>query len=191
MAILLIKRADNPVPESPGKWRAGEVVAVVESDHVFGAKETVQAGHFLHLEVSDKTKAEVDSYTQSWRHNPTTQQISATGDDRRIEVTSDMVAVGGANAFTQVEVEALMTDIGGTYVSHTNSSFQFDITATLEERDEIIQQINEAVRNMQHKRTRWYVPQASRTFIEGQGGFYSNTAANINSGGHLRDGLLD
>lgn len=39
MAILLVKVNDNNVPDSPGKWRAKEVVAVFESDHVFNVSD--------------------------------------------------------------------------------------------------------------------------------------------------------
>lgn len=189
MPILLCKTADNPVPESPGKWRAGEIVAAVADDHVFGAQEVPEAGKFYHITVTDKTLEQVQSYLQSWSHDPTTQQISATGDDRRIEVTSTVVSASGGNAFTQAGVEDLMTDIGGTYVSHTNTSFQFDITATIEERDEIIAAINGAVRNMQYRRRRWYVTAAGRTFLAGNSGVVSGTAVQV--GAYLRDGLLD
>jgi hypothetical protein len=44
MAILLVKQNDNPVPESPGKWRQGEIVGVFADDHVFGGAEVPGGG---------------------------------------------------------------------------------------------------------------------------------------------------
>jgi hypothetical protein len=38
-SILVLRAADNPVPDSPGKWLAGEVVTNVADDHTFGFKE--------------------------------------------------------------------------------------------------------------------------------------------------------
>ena len=198
MAIILAKTADNPVPESPGKWRAGEVVTITEDAHLFGSQELASAGKFLHLQVTDKTKAEVDAYTQGWNHEPTTVQISAVGDDRLLETTTTMVSVSGQNAFTQVQVENFCTGLNekyptanSSYNGHQNDSFRIDITVPLAQREALIEEIDEFVRSVQYKRRRWYIPAASRTFIEGQGGTYAATAAQIGSGGHLRDGLLD
>lgn len=35
-AVLMVNAADNPVPDDPGKWLAGEVVANIEVTHQFG-----------------------------------------------------------------------------------------------------------------------------------------------------------
>ena len=189
MPILLVKVNTNNVPESPGRWKAGQVVAAVDDGHTFGTAEVPAAGNFFHVTITDKTLEQVQEYLQGWSHEPTTVQISATGDNRRIEVTSTMVSAGGANAFQQAPVEALLADIGGTYVSHTNTSFQFDITATIEERDEIVDRINEAVRNMQYARRRWYINASGMTYLGNNGGVVSGTAVQIAA--YLRDGLLD
>lgn len=196
MAILLSKTADNNVPESPGKWRAGEIVAAFADDHVFGAKELPEAGHFHHITVTDKTLEEVQSFLQSWRHEPTVTQISATGDDRVIEVTSSMVSVSGANAFDAAVIDAALADINEEYptalatrTALTNTSFQFSITAPVAARDKITELMEEAVYQMQYRRRRWYVTAAGRTFLDGNGGVVSGTAAQV--AGYLRDGLLD
>ena len=154
----------------------------------FGPRADVPA-NFYHIFITDKTKAQVQSYIQGWSHDPTTQQISASGDDRRIRVTSTVVSVTGKNAFTQAGVEALMADIGGTYVTHTNTSFDFDITATIEERDEIIDKINEAVRNMQYNRRRWRMTDAGIAYCQANGGMASGPAATVAT--YLHDKLLD
>jgi len=188
-AILLVKVSTNNVPDSPGRWKAGEIVAAVEKNHSFGSAEIPSAGNFYHVTVTNKTLAEVQSYLQSWSHDPTVAQIQSNGDDRRIEVTSDVVSASGKNAFTQAGVEELMTDLGGVYVSHTQTSFKFDITATIEERDEIIDWINQSVRDMQYARRRWYINNAGMTFLGNNSGVVSGDAATV--AGFLRDGLLD
>ena len=196
MPILLCKTADNPVPESPGKWRAGEVVAAVADDHQFGAQEVPEAGQFYHITVTDKTLEEVQEYLQSWSHDPVTTQVSAVGDDRVLQVVSTMVSASGQNAFTQVQVEGFCTELNeryptanASYENHNNTGFQFNVTVPIEQRDALIEEINDFVRNVQYKRRRWYVTAAGRTFLAGNGGVVSGTAAQV--GGYLRDGLLD
>lgn len=188
-AILLIKRNENAVPDSPSKWRAGQVIQAFDADHVFGTQEQVAAGHFYHITITDRAKEQVAHYIQDWRHSADVQQIQANGNQRRIEVTSDMVAAGGGNAFVRVDVEELLTEIGGTYVSHTSNSFRFDIVADISQRDEIMATIADAVRNMQYARRRWYITAAGMSFLAGNGGVVSGTAAQVS--GYLRDGLLD
>ena len=145
--------------------------------------------HFHQIKITDKTLEEVDAYLEEWKHDPIVEQIQVNGDDRRIEVTSTIVSATGKNAFTQVGVEALMGAVGGTYVSHTNTSFKFDITATLEEKDEIITRIHEDVEDMQYARRRWYINQAGRDYLNANDYIVQGTAAQV--GGYLRDGLLD
>lgn len=196
MPILLCKTADNHVPDSPGKWRVGEIVAAVADDHQFGAAEVPSAGNFYHVKVTDKTLEEVQSYLQSWRHEPDTQQIAATGDDRTIRVTSTMVSASGANAFDTVRFQTLLDDINAqyptanaTYSAHTNTTYDFTITAPLAARDEIIERVNAAVRDMQYRRRRWYINQAGRTYLANNSGYVEGTAAQVST--YLRDGLLD
>ena len=198
MAILLVKREDNDVPDTPAKWRAGEVVAAVEDDHTFCSYEVPAAGNFLHLHVTNKTKAEVTAYLQSWSHDPTTEQIAATGDDRTIRVTSAMVSASGSNAFSQERFAEMLTQINedyptanAAYSTHTDTTYEFTITAPVGARDEIIERVNEAVRDMQYRRRRWYMPATSRDFLVANGGTGSFTAAQVASGNHLRDGLID
>jgi len=203
VAILLIKRDDNPVPESPGKWRAGEVVAVVEDGHTFGSEEVPAAGNFLHLQITDKTQAEVEAYTQAWSHDPTVTQVSATGDDRLIRITSSMIDASGnagfddggspAQPFTDMlaDINQRYPTANATYNAHTNTQYDFNITAPVAARDEIIALAEEAVRRIQYRRRRWYVPSDSRDVIIANGGSFAATAADVASGGHLRDGLLD
>jgi hypothetical protein len=196
MPILMSKTYTNNVPDSPGRWLIGEIVAIVADDYVFGGKETPAAGNFHHITITDKTLAEVELYLQSWNHNPTTIQISAIGDDRLLQVTSDMVSVSGKNAFTQVGVEAFVVELNdkyptadASYDSNDNDSFRINITVPLAQRDALIEEINEFVRNVQYARRRWATTPAGRTFLNDNGGVASGPAATVST--YLRDGLLD
>lgn len=189
MPTLLVKVNTNNVPDSPAKWKAGEVVAVVADDHEFGSAEIPSAGNFYHITITDKTLEEVQAYIAHWGHNPTVRQVQNQGNRRLIEVTSDMVSATGKNAFTREGVEQLLEDIGGEYDSHTQNSFRFSITATKAERDQIIDEINEAVHRIQYARRRWYIVAAGMNYLASNGGAVSGTASQVS--GYLRDGLLD
>lgn len=196
MPILLVKVSTNNVPETPGRWRAGEVVAAVSDGHEFGTAEVPSSGNFYHVAVTDKTLEEVQEYLQVWNHNPTTTQVSASGNRRLLQVTSSMVSATGKNAFTQVGVQALLDGINeeyptsdAVYDSHTNTRFRFRVTVPLSGRAELIKRINEATEEMQYSRRRWYITQAGMTYLGNNGGTVSGTAAQV--AGYLRDGLLD
>ena len=196
MAILLAKVNTNNVPDSPGRWLAGEIVAAFDDAHTFGSAEVPSAGNFYHITVTDKTLAEVESYLQSWNHDPVTTQVSAVGNDRVLQVVSTMVSASGKNAFTQVQVEDFCTQLNETYPTanssyenHNNTGFQFNVTVPLAQRDELIEQINQFVESVLYKRRRWYINSAGMTFLAGNGGVVSGTAAQVNQ--YLRDGLLD
>jgi len=196
MPILLAKVSTNNVPDSPGKWRVGEIVTAVEDGHIFGTQEVPSAGNFYHITITDKTLEEVQSYLQSWSHDPVVIQISATGDDRLIGVTSTMVSASGDGAFTAGPIDDMLADIAAEFTESnpvrtalTNFTFEFTITAPVGARDDIIERVNQAVRDMAHKRRRWYVTQAGRTFLAGNGGTVSGTSAQVSV--YLRDGLLD
>ena len=198
MAILLA-RAKDPYKDDdgdPGLWRKGEIVGVVENNHVFGAKETPESGNYYHIKVTDKTKAEADYFMAEWRHNPTTEQIAANGDNRTIRVTTTMVAAGGAHAFTEAGFTQMLADINAeyptanaTYSTHTTTTYEFTITAPVAARDEIIERVNQAVRDMQYRRRQWYVNAAGQSYLDANGRVVSGTAAQVAQ--YLRDGLLD
>jgi len=196
MPILLVKVNTNNVPDSPGRWKAGEVVAAVPDNHEFGLAEVPAAGNFYHVAVTDKTMEEVTEYLRGWDHNPTTTQVSAAGNRRLLQVTSNMVSATGKNAFTQAGVELFLSSLNdeyptalATYDSHTNTSFRFRVTVPLSARDQLIELINESVRQMQYARRRWYITQSGMTYLANNGGTVSGTAAQV--AGYLRDGLLD
>ncbi len=196
MPILLVKVNTNNVPDSPGRWKAGEVVIAFADNHDFGLAEVPAAGNFYHVAITDKTLEQVAEYLQGWGHNPTTTQINAQGNRRLLQVTSDMVSATGKNAFTQAGVELFLSSLNNEYPtalaeydSHTNTSFRFRVTVPLSARDALIERINESVRQMQYARRRWYITQSGMTYLANNGGTVSGTAAQV--AGYLRDGLLD
>ena len=196
MAILLVKIDTNNVPDSPSRWKAGEVVTAVEDGHTFGTAEVPAAGNFYHITVTDKTLAEVTSYLQQWSHDPVTTQVSAVDNRRLIQVISTMVSSSGKNAFTKVGVDDLIAGINADYEtadavydSHNGTGFRFQVTVPLAGRDELTRRVDEAVYGMQYARRRWYITAAGMAFLAGNGGVVSGTAAAVS--GYLRDGLLD
>ena len=197
MPILLVKVNNNDdAPDGPFRYRAGEIIAAFDDNHEFGTKEVPEAGNFYHVAITDKTLVEVQTYMQDWTHDPTTEQVSNQGNRRLIEVTSSMVSATGKNAFTQAGVVGLMATINNKYQnanavydSHTNTAFRFLVTVPQQGIDELIEMVNEAVRDMQYARRRWYITQSGMTYLSNNGGTVSGTAAQVS--GYVRDGLLD
>ena len=196
MAILLVKVNTNNVPDSPGRWYASQIVAAVDDDFVGGSAETLEAGNFYRVKVTDKTVEQVQDYLQGWTHNPTIQQISANGNNRLVEVTSDMVSVSGKNAFTRDGVQGLIDGINSDYPSanvaydsHTNNSFRLTLTAPASALGEFTERVNEMTRDMQYARRRWGITPAGMNYLANNGGYVERPAAQIAN--YLRDGLLD
>jgi hypothetical protein len=194
--ILLSKTYTNAVADSPGRWLIGEIVAAVEDSHEFSEAELPDAGNFHHITITDKTLTEVQAYLQRWNHDPTTIQISAIGDVRLLQVSSDMVSVSGKNAFTQAGVDEFIAGLNAryptanaSYDSHINTAFRFNVTVPLAQRDALIDEINQFVRNVQYARRRWATTAAARTFMDANGGAASGTASQVST--YIRDGLLD
>lgn len=189
MAILVVKKNINTVPDSPGKWKAGEVVTAVADDHVFSVGELPAAGEFYHVTITDKTVAEVQTYLKDWAHSSSIAQIARKGDGRRIEVTSDMVSRTRKHKFLRATILEILTRMGATYVSHTDNSFRFDITATDAEAPSKLLQLRVGLSTLIFARRRWYINTAGMTFLSNNAGVASGTAAQVSN--YLRDGLLD
>lgn len=198
MPILLARAKPSYKTDEgePGLWRQGEIVAAFADDHEFGAKEVVAAGNFWHIKVTDKTLEQVQTYLQSWNHDPTVEQIAANGNNRTIRVTSTMVSASGANAFDATKVDELLGEINADYPTAnalrtglTNTTFTFTITAPVAARDELIERVNAAVRDWNYRRRRWYINAAGRTYLANNGGYAEGTASQVAN--YLRDGLLD
>ena len=62
MAVVVAKISTNNVPDTPGRWQAGDIVAIFDDGHVFTPIELPAGGNFYHITVTDKTAAELESY---------------------------------------------------------------------------------------------------------------------------------
>lgn len=196
MAILLVKVSTNNVPVSPYRWNAGQIVDAFDDNFVGGSAEQIQAGNFYWIKVTNKTLDEVREYLQAWSHNPTIQQISASGNNRLIQVTSDMVSATGKNAFTQSGVQSLIDglnvdypDASVAYDSHTQNSFRLTLRAPASALEEFTDRVNEMTRNVQYARRRWYINASGMNYLANNGGYFEGTAAQVSN--YMRDGLLD
>jgi hypothetical protein len=200
VAILLVKVADAPVPDSPNKWRAGEIVAAFEDGHVFGNKEIPSAGNFYHVTVTNRTKAQVEAYIERWQHRPTPSVVASQPPNYRIRIESDRASVSGMGDILRPEIEAMLTELGemvggsATYHDRGRSGntiwFEFDVLGVdPEERDMARDFVKDAVSNLSIRRRRWYINGAGMNFLANNGGVASGTAAQI--AGFLRDGLED
>ena len=130
MTILIVKQSDNPVAAGPARWLKGEIVGAVEDGHTFGSAEIPSAGNFYHITVTDRTAAQVNNYLDGWRHEPTSNIDTNDGNGNyRITITSTGVSSSGKNAVTKVQMDAFVDKWQGVYVSHTNSTYTFDITS--------------------------------------------------------------
>jgi hypothetical protein len=130
MAILVIKVADNNVPDGPGKWLQGEIVTATEDSHVFSPTELPSGGGFYHITVTDQTVAQVLTYLKSWGHEPTSVIDSNDGaGGYGVTITSATVSSSGKNAVTRGQMDNFVTKWNGVYASHTNSTYTFDITS--------------------------------------------------------------
>lgn len=196
MSVLLVAARIGAGPESPKRWLPGQIVGVFPDDHEFGTDEVPETGKFYLVYITNRTEAQTKQYMQTWKHNPTTTQVSNEGNVRLLEVVSDMVSVSGKNAFTQTGVDDFINSLNETYptanaeyFSHTNTSFSFYVTVPLAQRDALIDLINGAVHRMQYARTRWYINQAGLDYLANNNGVVSGPATQVSN--YLRDGLLD
>lgn len=63
-ALMLLRSEDNPVPDSPGKWLQGEIVAITPQDTVYGWNEFPQnfQGSFTVAQVNNVDPSTVPLY---------------------------------------------------------------------------------------------------------------------------------
>ena len=198
-ALMLVKAADSPVPDSPGKWLAGEVVVIVEVGATLGSGEEVAGGSFFHITITDKTVAEVNQYLEAYNKKLSyvSDQFNPIDDNRRWTTTNDRVSVTGNNGFTLSGINAAITAWNAEFPSNTVVLFDTDnlswfttdgiMPVALYEDWQRITQEN-ALADY-YARRRWYITSAGMTAIGNQGGSITGTAAELNP--FLRDGLLD
>lgn len=204
-AKLLIKRLDNPVPASGGKWLRGEVVVVVETTHVWGSGEVPSdTGTFVEFEVTDKTVAEMNQYLETY-NRPIDMTVIAGPDPqgfRRINCRNNNTNVSGTRGgWTTETTDNIITEWNTRYptcnlttvaiITGTNpgDTWQCEGTFTSGQALEFNEVIVEKGLSIMDKRKIWYITESGMQNIEAAGGAQSGTASQL--GPILRDARLD
>lgn len=180
MAILLIRRTARPVDDAkPARWRRGEVVQVWEDDHVLGGREHPNHGAFAVIRVPAATVEQAKYLQQTWKHKISWELLGSQGLTRRIKISSDQVAPGGRGAFARTQVENFLIYVGGTYVTHTNNSFTFDIVATVAERAEILAAMKKYLAQLNIRRRRFRISETGMALLNNNNNDVTVTPAQL------------
>jgi hypothetical protein len=199
-AKLIIKKLDNNVPESPGKWKAGRICIVVESTSPLGEGESVAFGTFVHFTVSDRTVAQMEQYI-----DPYNRAISMTviqGPDpngfRRINVRNNNCnASGTVGQWTVEATDAIISEWNARYPTCGLATVAFPqpntwtcegtfTTGQAVEFEEVI--IRKGLATMDARRI-WYVIPSAMNNIIAAGGDQTGTFAQLQP--NLRDARDD
>ena len=203
-AKLIIKRSDSPVPQSPGRWLQGEIVAAVEDTAVLGSGEEVSGGGFFHFIVTDRTVAEMQQYLESY--NRLISMAVIAGPDpqgfRRINVRNDRCnASGTVGNWTTAQADEIIEEWNTRYpttnlvtvaiITGTNpdDTWQCEGTFTAGQAIEFEEVVVERGLGYMDKRRVWYITPAGMANIDAAGGSQSGTSSQL--GPILRDGTLD
>lgn len=127
-AKLIIKKADSPVPESPGKWKSGRIVAVVEVTQPLGSGEEVAGGAFVHFIVSNRTVAEMEQYLAPYNRAIDMTTIAGPNPQgfRRINVRNNNCnASGTIGAWTVEGTDAIIAEWNGLHPTCNLSTVGF------------------------------------------------------------------
>lgn len=111
MAEVLIRAADAPVPDSPGKWLAGAGVVVMPDGHVWGQKEgppTFIILKFPRIDVEELRARllvveEVDEVDEAG--NPGKRMVRRRVEGVLQSVIDDTLAAGGTQTFANVRIQ--------------------------------------------------------------------------------------
>ena len=203
-AKLIIKKLDSPVPQSPGRWLSGEIVANVEDTAVLGSGEEVSGGSFVHFIVTDRTVAEMQQYLESYNRLISMDVIAGPDPQgfRRINVRNDRCnASGTVGNWTTEQADDIILEWNTRYpttnlttvaiITGTNpdDTWQCEGTFTTGQAQEFEEVVVEKGLQVLDKRRVWYITPAGMDNIDAAGGSQSGTSAQLS--GILRDGTLD
>lgn len=194
---LLIVESDRPVPESPGRWKEGEIVLIVDEPYTFGSGE-LDLTKFLRFTVSDKTAAEMTQYTETWNRRIEMDVINGPDPSgfRRINVQNTFTnASGNIGEWTTETTDNIIAEWNGRYptcnlvtVSFPDpATWQCEGTFTTGQAQEFNEVIIEQGLETLDKRRVWWITPAGMTNIRDAGGHQTGTAQQL--GGILQDGL--
>lgn len=199
-ARLLIKKADAPVADGPGKWRAGRIVAVVEVAASLGTKEEVAGGNFVHFIVSNRTVAEMQQYLAPY--NRAIDMVVIAGPDpngfRRVNVRNNNCnASGTIGAWTVEGTDAIIAEWNEKYPTCNLTTVAFpqpntwtcEGTFTQGQAQEFNDVIIEKGLEVMDTRRIWYITPAGMSNIIANGGTQTGTSLQLNN--ILRDARED
>ena len=200
-AKLIIKKLDNNVPPSGGRWLAGQIVANWETDHVIGSGESVAAGDFVHFTVTDKTVAEMAQYMSIYNKAidmsvtngtpPGLLRINCRNNNTNASGTVGGWTVQGTDAIllewnTRYPTANLIT-IGIGTGTNPGDTWTCEGVFTVGQASEFETVIIEQGLEQMDMRKLWYVPNTVMSNIIGAGGEQSGLASQL----QLRDARLD
>jgi hypothetical protein len=201
-AKLIIKKADSPVPESPGRWKAGRIVCLFETTTLIppGSGESVEHGMFVHFTVSDRTVAQMAQYLS--QYNRAIDMTVIQGPDangfRRVNVRNNNCnASGTVGAWTVAGTDEVILQWNTKYPTCNLVTVGFpqpntwtcEGTFTIGQAQEFNDTIVEYGLGVMDTRRIWYVSAAAMSNIITAGGSQTGTFAQLQT--NLRDARLD
>jgi len=199
-AKLIIKNADSPVPESGGKWRAGEIVAIVEANAPLGSGEVPEGGKFVHFTVTDKSVGEVSDKLDTYNRDIQMSVFQGPNVDglRSIHVRNLNCNVSGTiGAWTTEVADQIIAEWNEKYPTCGLITLGFPspdtwdcqgtfTTGQAQEFNDVIVEKGQSI--MDHRKI-WYIIPSAMPDILNAGGSMSGTAQQLNQ--ILRDRRLD
>ena len=193
---LIIKVNDNTnVPDAPGRWRAGELVASLPTPPPAGTGEA-DTNVFYQFTVTDKTQAEMDIYLAQYAYN--TSMTVYQGPDpsglRSIRVRNDDWNANYSPDcdWTTENTQAIADEWNERYPTAgliilgipSPDYFECQGTFTVGQAVEFEEVVHEIGLQKMVRRRQWLISPAGMANIAANGGTQSGTASQLN-------GILD
>jgi hypothetical protein len=199
-ARLIIKKADNNVPESGNRWKAGQVITVWETNRPFTDVEAPSGGAVVHFIVSNRTVAEMEAYLSPYRREIDMTVIAGPDANgfRRVNVRNNNCnASGTVGEWTPEGTDAIIAEWNTRYPTCGLVTVAFpqpntwtcEGTFTTGQAQEFNDTIIEKGLDITDARRIWYITPAGMSSIIANGGIQTGTSLQLNS--ILRDARLD
>lgn len=184
-----IKKTDNSVPDESANWYRGAILDFVDENPRLSplAKTQPGAGLVCVFHITDRTKEEMKDYTAAWAKAVSMRVTAGPDPDgrRRIEIRNNSVSVTGKNAWTQENMDNILSTWNAEYPSSNLvegpngvTDEILDVVGTFEsgQYDEFEQVIINAGLGDVYLRTRWRVTEAGMLDMEANGDEQTDTA---------------
>ena len=180
-ALLIIKKLDSSVPQAPGRWLRGELVAVFDPAAPRGSGEEPEAGAFVHYTVIDRTVEDMNQYLATY--NRLIDMAVVNGPDpqgfRRINVrnnnTNNSGTVGGwtvegtnriIDEWNERYPTTNLTTVGIITGTVPNDTWQCEGTFTTGQAQEFEEVVIQEGLDTMDKRKIWYINESGMQQIE-------------------------